>query len=139
VGEAASGTADLDLRKALLSFTADFANWDNSAMPVYLRCARGLVRAADAEEPPLVVDPFAGGGSIPPEALRIGRDAYASDLNPAALRDSQIAPRRYPTSGTRAAEELRRVAWVNRLNNCLRTMFMKMPKSCRRARKNVEI
>jgi adenine-specific DNA methylase len=29
-----------------------------------------------------VVDPFAGGGSIPLEALRLGCDAFASDLNP---------------------------------------------------------
>jgi adenine-specific DNA methylase len=29
-----------------------------------------------------VVDPFAGGGSIPLEALRVGADAFASDLNP---------------------------------------------------------
>jgi putative DNA methylase len=62
-------TADLDLRKALLSFIADFANWDNSANPVYRECGRGLVRAAHGKEPPLVVDPFAGGGSIPLEAL----------------------------------------------------------------------
>jgi len=28
------------------------------------------------------VDPFCGGGSIPLEALRVGADAFASDLNP---------------------------------------------------------
>src|SRR5687767_9111224 len=36
------------------------------------------------DEPPLVVDPFAGGGSIPLEALRLGCDTFASDLNPVA-------------------------------------------------------
>ena len=42
------------------------------------------MKAAHGEEPPLVVDPFAGGGSIPLEALRLGCDAFASDLNPVA-------------------------------------------------------
>ena len=37
----------------------------------------------------MVVDPFAGGGSIPLEALRLGCDAFASDLKPlASLRQS---------------------------------------------------
>ena len=72
------------LRRALLSFIADFSNWDNSADPVSLGVARGLVRAAYPDSPPLVVDPFAGGGSIPLEALRVGCEAFGSDLNPVA-------------------------------------------------------
>ncbi|MBN1316515.1 MAG: DUF1156 domain-containing protein [Anaerolineales bacterium] len=35
--------------------------------------------------PPRVLDPFAGGGSIPLEALRLGCDTYASDYNPVAV------------------------------------------------------
>jgi hypothetical protein len=35
---------------------------------------------------PRVLDPFAGGGSIPMEAARLGCDAYAGDLNPLAFR-----------------------------------------------------
>ncbi len=34
---------------------------------------------------PLVLDPFAGGGSIPLEAQRLGLRAHASDLNPVAV------------------------------------------------------
>lgn len=34
---------------------------------------------------PRVLDPFAGGGSIPLEALRLGCDVYASDYNPVAV------------------------------------------------------
>ncbi|MFQ6055633.1 MAG: hypothetical protein ACE5KT_01315 [Methanosarcinales archaeon] len=30
------------------------------------------------------MDPFAGGGSIPLEALRLGCEVYASDYNPGA-------------------------------------------------------
>ena len=68
-----------DIRAGLLDFIADFANWDNSTDPEYLRFARHLLQVAHEAlggEPgtrPLVVDPFAGGGSIPLEALRVGR------------------------------------------------------------------
>src|SRR6266568_8781908 len=34
---------------------------------------------------PALHDPFAGGGSIPLEAQRLGLEAYASDLNPVAV------------------------------------------------------
>ncbi|BDG25201.1 DUF1156 domain-containing protein [Thermus thermophilus] len=37
------------------------------------------------EEAPPVLDPFAGGGTIPLEAQRLGLRAYASDLNPVAV------------------------------------------------------
>ena len=73
-----------DLRKALLKFIGDFADWNFSSEPKYLQAARGLVKAAHPEETPLVVDPFSGGGSIPLEALRLGCEAFASDLNPVA-------------------------------------------------------
>jgi adenine-specific DNA methylase len=36
-------------------------------------------------DPPKVLDPFAGGGSIPLEALRLGCETYASDYNPVAV------------------------------------------------------
>jgi putative DNA methylase len=103
------GPDDADLRKALLKFIADFANWDNSANPTYLTCARGLVKAAHGEEPPLVVDPFAGGGSIPLEALRIGCDAFASDLNPVACLILKVLLEDIPRHGPGLADELRRV------------------------------
>jgi adenine-specific DNA methylase len=69
------------LRFALLDFIGDFANWDSSTVPAYLETSRALTRAAHGAlggEPgtrPLVVDPFAGGGSIPLEASGRGADA----------------------------------------------------------------
>jgi len=39
----------------------------------------------DPEKLPGVHDPFAGGGTIPLEAQRLGLDAYATDLNPVAV------------------------------------------------------
>jgi putative DNA methylase len=102
-------TSDLDLRKGLLRFIADFTNWDNSANPTYLECARGLVKAAHGAEPPLAVDPFAGGGSIPLEPLRVGCDAFASDLNPVACLILKVLLEDIPRHGPALAEELRRV------------------------------
>jgi len=43
------------------------------------------VREFLADKAPPVLDPFAGGGSIPLEAQRLGLRAYASDLNPVAV------------------------------------------------------
>jgi adenine-specific DNA methylase len=76
--------SDEELRELLLKFIGEFANWDHAANAMYLEIGRGLVKAAHPEETPVVVDPFSGGGSIPLEALRLGCEAFASDLNPVA-------------------------------------------------------
>ncbi|MBI3950366.1 MAG: DUF1156 domain-containing protein, partial [Acidobacteria bacterium] len=103
------GESDLSLRESLLSFIANFANWDNSANPTYLDVARKLVRAAYPEETPLVVDPFAGGGAIPLEALRVGCETFASDLNPVACLILKTMLEDIPRHGPELADELRRV------------------------------
>ena len=103
------GAKDADLRAALLHFIGDFADWDNSSNRTYLEIARGLVKAAQPEEMPLVVDPFVGGGSIPLEALRLGCDAFASDLNPVACLINKVLLEDIPRYGAELAEELRRV------------------------------
>ncbi|RJP35131.1 MAG: DUF1156 domain-containing protein [Candidatus Omnitrophota bacterium] len=103
------GGKDEDLRKAILRFIGEFANWDVSSHPVYLEVSRGLVKAAHPEEPPLVVDPFAGGGSIPLEALRLGCEAFASDLNPVACLILKVMLEDIPRHGPELAEELRKV------------------------------
>lgn len=100
---------DEGLRKALLKFIADFANWDLSTNQTYLEAARALVKAAHGEDTPLVVDPFAGGGSIPLEALRLGCDAFASDLNPVACLIEKTLLEDIPRHGPQLADELRRV------------------------------
>ncbi|MEW6263438.1 MAG: DUF1156 domain-containing protein [Thermodesulfobacteriota bacterium] len=100
---------DDGLRRSLLRFIGDFANWDLAANQMYLEASRSLVRAAHPEETPLVVDPFAGGGSIPLEALRIGCDAFASDLNPVACLILKVMLEDIPRHGPELAEELRRV------------------------------
>ena len=100
---------DEGLRRALLKFIADFANWDNSAKVEYLETGRNLVKAAHPEETPLVVDPFAGGGSIPLEALRLGCETFASDLNPVACLILKVMLEDIPRHGPGLADELRKV------------------------------
>jgi putative DNA methylase len=102
------------LRFALLDFIADFANWDNSTVPEYLETARALTQAAHEAlggEPgtrPLVVDPFAGGGSIPLEALRVGADAFATDLNPVAVPLNKVVLEFIPKYGQKLADDVRK-------------------------------
>jgi putative DNA methylase len=103
----------LDMRYALLDFIADFANWDASTMSAFLRTARGLTQAAHEAlggapgTNPMVVDPFAGGGAIPLEALRVGAAAYASDLNPVAVLLNKVVLEYIPRYGRRLADEVR--------------------------------
>ena len=101
--------SDEGLRRIILKFIADFANWDNAANSSYLETGRALVKAAHGEESPLVVDPFAGGGAIPLEALRLGCEAFASDLNPVACLILKVMLEDIPRHGTGLAEELHKV------------------------------
>lgn len=43
-----------------------------------------IVKSTDGN-PPTILDPFAGGGTIPLEAQRLGLESHASDLNPVAV------------------------------------------------------
>ena len=104
-----TGETDEALRRGLLKFIGDFANWDHAANAMFLEVGRGLVKAAHPEETPLVVDPFAGGGSIPLEALRLGCESFASDLNPVACLILKVMLEDIPRRGPELAEELRRV------------------------------
>lgn len=103
-----------DMRYALLDFIADFANWDASTQPMFLATARRLTQAAHEALGgttgirPLVVDPFAGGGSIPLESLRVGADAFASDLNPVPVLLNKVILEFVPQYGQRLADEVRR-------------------------------
>lgn len=102
------------MRHALLDFIADFANWDNSNNREYLATSRVLTQTAyevlggTPESRPLVVDPFAGGGSIPVEALRVGADVFASDLNPVAMLLNKCVLQSIPKYGERLAKEVRK-------------------------------
>lgn len=103
------GETDYDLQRKLFHFIADFANWDNAHKKEYLELSRALIQAAHPEETPLVVDPFSGGGSIPLEALRIGCDAFASDLNPVACLILKVMLEEIPASSPDIIDKLRTI------------------------------
>ena len=67
------------------------------------------MKAAHPDERPLVVDPFAGGGSIPLEALRVGCEAFASDLNPVACLIEKVMLEDIPRHGPKLADDIRRI------------------------------
>jgi len=65
-------------------FIIDFAKWENSLNQRLIEKARKDILEANVGKPPKVLDSFAGGGSIPLEALRLGCETYAIDYNPVA-------------------------------------------------------
>jgi putative DNA methylase len=78
-----------------------------------LEQARCRIRQRFSDQPPKVLDSFAGGGSIPLEALRLGAEAYAVEYNPVAyliLKATVEYPQRY---GHRLIGEVKRWGeWV---------------------------
>src|SRR5687768_395027 len=94
--------ADLE-RQRLFRIIEDLVIWENTTNEIFLQPARDEIWqswrracAQNADHPrakelfdrkklPAFHDPFAGGGSLPLEAQRLGLEAYASDLNPVAV------------------------------------------------------
>ncbi|MBI5781512.1 MAG: DUF1156 domain-containing protein [Rhodocyclales bacterium] len=90
-------------RERLFKIIEDLVQWENTNNEEVLARAREEIwkswretcalnkhhpQAAELFNPeklPAFHDPFAGGGSIPLEAQRLGLEAYASDLNPVAV------------------------------------------------------
>ena len=90
-------------RQRLFRIIEDLVKWENTTNETVLQQARDEIWqswrrtcAANADHPradelfdrnklPAFHDPFAGGGSLPLEAQRLGLEAHASDLNPVAV------------------------------------------------------
>lgn len=70
-------------RDRLFRLVEDTCKW--GASDEALDKARQEVLRHTAGDPPPVIDPFCGRGSIPIEAQRLGLPTYASDLNPVAV------------------------------------------------------
>ncbi|MFJ2176602.1 DUF1156 domain-containing protein [Streptomyces sp. NPDC087851] len=56
--------------------------WENISDEGLYREAREEIFKSTGGNPPAILDPFAGGGTIPLEAQRLGLESHASDLNP---------------------------------------------------------
>jgi len=72
-------------RQRLFRIIEELVKWENTSNETVLEVARQEIRKATDGNPPPVLDPFCGGGSIPLEAQRLGLEAHASDLNPVAV------------------------------------------------------
>lgn len=86
-------------REKLFDIIRDLVKWENTNNEEVLERAREEIRKSwqetcalnkgkegfDPEKLPAFHDPFAGGGSLPLEAQRLGLESYASDLNPVAV------------------------------------------------------
>src|SRR6266704_6954048 len=66
-------------------FIVNLSQWDSSLNMHLLERARQEIRQFNDGRPPRILDPFAGGGSYPLEALRLGCETYACDYNPVAV------------------------------------------------------
>ena len=98
-------------------FIANLCQWEvhdgDPSGRYLLEQARTLIRQRFGDTPPRVLDSFAGGGSIPLEALRLGAEAYAVEYNPVAyliLKATIEYPMRY---GHALVQEVKRWGeWV---------------------------
>ena len=72
-------------RERLFDLIEELVKWENINNEHIVRQAREEILKSTDGNPPPVLDPFCGGGSIPLEAQRLGLEAHASDLNPVAV------------------------------------------------------
>lgn len=72
-------------RQRLFKILEDLVVWENSNNEDVLNAAKEEILKSTDNNPPVLLDPFAGGGAIPLEAQRLGLEAHAHDLNPVAV------------------------------------------------------
>lgn len=102
---------NLILRNALLDLIAEFSIPENSINQDYLNISRLITSASlkaidSSKTKPLVFDTFSGGGAIPMEALRIGADIFAGDLNSVSTMLNKIVLDYVPKFGNKLIEIL---------------------------------
>lgn len=72
-------------RERLFGILTRLVKWENSNDEGILAEAKAEIMKSTNNNPPALLDPFAGGGAIPLEAQRLGLEAHAHDLNPVAV------------------------------------------------------
>lgn len=72
-------------RERLFDLIRQMVNWNNLGDEALFSKVRAEIMKSTNGNPPAILDPFAGGGTIPLEAQRLGLEAHASDLNPVAV------------------------------------------------------
>jgi len=100
---------DVDELNARRNFIIELSKWENSNDRELLDRARKDILKANNGQPPKVLDPFGGGGSIPLEALRLGCETYTGDLNPVAVLIQKATleyPQKYGRPVTRESDNI---------------------------------
>ncbi len=92
----------------LRAVVGELAKWDSASNEAFLAKIREFLTEAVGRVP-LVVDTFAGGGSIPVEALRLGLDVYAGELNPVAVLGLRAAVELLPGANPGVFVEFKRL------------------------------
>ncbi len=77
-------------RRRLLTLIEGLCQWERSGDTALLAEAQSCIAASAGEDLPRIIDPFCGGGAISTEALRLGLDTLAIDLNPVAALVSAV-------------------------------------------------
>ena len=72
-------------RQRLFRILEQLVKWENANDQRVLDAAKAEIMKSTDGNPPPLLDPFAGGGTIPLEAQRLGLEAHAHDLNPVAV------------------------------------------------------
>jgi putative DNA methylase len=72
-------------RERLHRIISRLVPWESIHDEKLLQEAHEEILKSTGGNPPAILDPFAGGGSIPLEAQRLGLEAHACDLNPVAV------------------------------------------------------
>lgn len=72
-------------RERLFGILSRLVVWENSNNQEVIDEAKTEIMRSTGANPPALLDPFAGGGTIPLEAQRLGLEAHAHDLNPVAV------------------------------------------------------
>ncbi|MDR1643167.1 MAG: DUF1156 domain-containing protein [Clostridiales bacterium] len=72
-------------RRRLFSLLEKLVKWENSRNDSVIDEAKAEIMKSTGGNPPALLDPFSGGGTIPFEAQRLGLEAHACDLNPVAV------------------------------------------------------
>jgi len=81
---------DTSIDKMLKDFSALLSLWKSSNSESILNLARDII-SIRFPNGPVILDPFAGGGSIPLEGLRLGARVVCGDLNPVAFCSLELA------------------------------------------------
>ncbi len=72
-------------RERLFKIIGELVKWENSSNEKIFSEALAEIKKSVGNDLPAIFDPFAGGGTIPLEAQRLGLKTFAADLNPVAV------------------------------------------------------